>query len=293
MHRLILHNDEILDSRDRCTSPGQVGLLNGWGVFSTMRVTDGVMFAFERHLARMRYDAKRMHVPFPDNEDWIHSRLMALVNANHASNCTLRVVVVRNHGGPYEGLGIDRKFDLIGFTTDLVDWPETVSLGLKAHGRHAGSEFSGAKMLSWSYNLVWNEEAHQRGFDEVVLLNERGEVSECTSANIFAIEGDRVWTPPLSSGCLPGITRALLLDEIAVPGIQFGEKTFLPEDLERADRVFITSTTRDALPVRTIETLSLQSRGERALAGIQSALSRYRFDYTSRKTPTAAAYGGI
>ena len=292
MHRRILHNDEILDSGERCTSPGQVGLLNGWGVFSTMRVSSGVIFAFERHIARMRFDAERLHVPFPDKSDWMHSRLMALIDANKAWDSTLRVVVLRNHGGPYEGPGIDRKYDLIGFTTDLVDWPNTVTLGLKAHGRHAASEFSGAKMLSWSFNLIWNEEAHQRGFDEVVLLNERGEVSECTSANIFIIQGDQVWTPPLSSGCLPGVTRALLLEEIAVPGIQFAEKKILPEDLERADRVFITSTTRDALPVRTIETLSLQSGGERALAEIQSALSHFRFEYTSRNTPTTA-YGGF
>ncbi len=196
MHRRILHNDEIRDAGEKSTSPGQVGLLNGWGVFSTIRVADGVLFAFERHWERMKRDARLMRVPFPTEAVWMESRLRNLVEANDARNATLRVVVVRNHGGPYEAPGIDREFDLIGFTTDLVEWPETVSLAMKADSRHAKSEFAGTKVLSWAFNLAWNEQAHDRGFDEVVLLNERGEVSECTSANIFVIEGERVWTPP-------------------------------------------------------------------------------------------------
>ena len=71
-------------------------------------------------------------------------------------------------------------------------------------------------MLSWAFNLNWYREAHDRGFDEVVLLNEREEVAECTSANIFAVFGDQVYTPPLDSGCLPGITREILLSDIRV-----------------------------------------------------------------------------
>jgi hypothetical protein len=90
--------------------------------------------------------------------------------------------------------------------------------------------------------------AQSRGFDETILLNERGEAAECTSANIFAAEGNRVWTPPLSSGCLPGVTRELLLHEIHVPGYTIEEKALAPADLERAAEVFITSTTRTCCP---------------------------------------------
>ena len=292
MHRRILHNDEILDAGEKSISPGQVGLLNGWGVFSTIRVADGVLFAFERHWERMKRDARLMRVPFPTEAVWMESRLRKLVEANDARNATLRVVVVRNHGGPYEAPGIDREFDLIGFTTDLLEWPETVSLALKADGRHAKSEFAGTKVLSWAFNLTWNEQAHDRGFDEVVLLNERGEVSECTSANIFVIERERVWTPPLSSGCLPGITRALLLEEVVLPGIRIAEKTLMPEDLESADGVFITSTTRDALPVRAIETLRVKSGGDAVLTGIQQALAGYRREYAARNAGTVAVREG-
>ena len=66
------------------------------------------------------------------------------------------------------------------------------------------SIFAGTKILSWAMNLTWLESVQSRGFDEAILLNERGEVAECTSANIFIANGSQVWTPPLNSGCLPG-----------------------------------------------------------------------------------------
>src|SRR6266446_3478004 len=115
MHRLLLHNDEIRDTGDRIVSPGQVGLLNGWGVFSTLRVYDGVLFAWERHWARMQRDAARLRVPFPAQPEWLEARLQRLIEANQAWNSTLRVMIVRNRGGMWEGHS-DREFDTIALT---------------------------------------------------------------------------------------------------------------------------------------------------------------------------------
>jgi len=261
MHRFLLHNDDILDAHQKSLSAGQVGLLNGWGVFSTIRVAEGVLFAFERHWERMQRDAAKLHVPFPSDPAWLKSRLLRLVEANSAWNATLRAVVVRNHGGLFEGPDLDRDFDLIAFTANVNAWGDSVRLAVKPQARHAQCEFAGTKILSWADNLTWYEEAHQRGFDEVVLLNERGEVCECTSANIFAVRGREVWTPPLSSGCLPGVTRALLIEEIRLPAVSTSEKTLHPKDLEQADQVFISSSTRDFLPVSFIEGLNIKSGG--------------------------------
>ena len=282
MHRFILHNGEILDAHQKTLSAGQVGLLNGWGVFSTIRVADGVLFAFERHWERMHQDAVRMHVPFPADAAELRSALLRLVEANRARNATLRVVVVRNRGGLYEGPDLARDFDLIAFTTDINPWGENARLALKAHGRHAQSEFAGAKILSWAENLTCYEEALQRGFDEMLLLNERGEVSECTSANVFALTGRAVATPPLNSGCLPGISRELLLHEIHVPGVSVVEKKLLPADLERADQVFITSTTRDLLPISSIEGLTIKNQGIAIVHQLAKAFGEYRDAYVKR-----------
>ncbi len=282
MHRFVLHNDEIVDARQKTLSAGQVGLLSGWGVFSTIRIADGVLFAFERHWQRMHHDAQRMHVPFPSDADQLKAALLRLAEANHARNATLRVDVVRNRGGMWEGPDQSRDYDVVAFTSDINPWGESARLGLKAHGRHAQNEFAGAKILSWAQNLTWYEEAHQQGFDEVALLNERGEVSECTSANIFVSTGREVATPPLSSGCLPGVSRELLLDEIRVPGITVIEKTLLPQDLERAGQVFITSTTRDLMPVSHIEGLKVKSEGLDLVEELAQAFAKYRDAYVKR-----------
>jgi branched-chain amino acid aminotransferase len=278
MHRFLLHNGAILDAHEKSLSPGQVGLLNGWGVFSTLRVAEGVIFAFERHWTRMQRDAAKMHVPFPTDPVDLKAQLLRLIEANSAWNATLRVMVVRNRGGLFEGPDLEREFDVLAFTKDLSPWGNSVRLTIKPNARYAANEFSGCKILSWSQNLTWYEEARQRGFDEAVLLNERGEVSECTSANIFAATGGEVWTPPLDSGCLPGVTRELLLDVVRVPGIKVTERPIRPQDLDRADQVFITSTTRDLIPATFIEGLHIQNRGTVA-ENLVKALEEFRADY--------------
>ena len=283
MHRFLLHNDEIRETGDRIVSPGQVGLLNGWGVFSTIRIYDGVLFAWERHWARMQRDAARMRVPFPEKPEWLEERLRRLIDANQAFNATLRVVVVRNRGGMWEGPAASRPFDTVAFTAEVNQWGETARLGLVPNARHAASEFAGTKYLSWSENLTWYERAHEQGLDEVILLNERGEVAECTSANVFAVQGGNVWTPPLSSGCLPGVTRSLLLEEVHSPGISVGEKTLSPADLEAADEVFIASTTRELMPVASIEGLKLRG-GSAVMKTLQDAFTNYVETYVSARS---------
>lgn len=280
MHRFILHNDEIHEASARVLTPGQVGLLSGWGVFSTLRVVDGVLFAYGLHWERMRRDARTLRVPFPSEPEYVRTRLMRLVRANNALNATLRVVVVRNRGGIWQGPA-DREFDLIALTTDLKNWGGGVNLALRAQARHAASEFRGVKMLSWALNLALLEEAQAAGFDEVILLNERGEVSECTSANIFIAQGSQVWTPPLDSGCLPGVTREVLLEAGRVEGVPVGEKALYPEDLERADEVFVTSTTRELLPVLSIQRQPLRQAGNLRVR-LQQAFSRYVDDYVAQ-----------
>ena len=281
MHRFMLHNGAILDAREKSLSAGQVGLLNGWGVFSTLRVADGVPFAFERHWERMQRDAAKVHVPFPPDPGELKSQVLRLIEANSAWNATLRVMVVRNRGGMYEGPDQERDFDVLAFTKDLSEWGTSVRLAVKPHARYSANEFTGCKILSWSENLTWYEEAHQRGFDEVLLLNERGEISECTSANIFASTGGEVVTPPLNSGCLPGVTRELLLYVVRVPGIRVIERALRPQDLERAGQVFVTSTTRDLLPVVFIEGLKTRNEGD-VVDRLVKALEEYRHDYVKR-----------
>lgn len=286
----ILFNHDIRSATDLSLTPGQVGVMNGWGVFSTIKVVDGVLFAFARHWARMRRDAELMRVPFPWSPDELEQGLLRLVEANGDFNSTLRVVAVRNTGTMWQGPGIVRDVDLIAFTAARNQWGDAVRLGIVPNARFAANMFAGAKIMAWSMNLVWYEEAHARGFDEVVLLNEHGRASECTSANLFAVFGDEVRTPPLSEGCLPGITRELLVEEIRVPGIRLVERPLELTDLEAADGLFITSSTRDLLPVSEIEGLSVRQESavrKKLLGAFLEYESAYVRSARRRATPSA------
>lgn len=287
IHRFYLHNGNIREANEPGLFAGQVGLLSGWGVFSTLRAVDGVLFAWERHWARMSRDARQLNVEMPSDGTVIERDLVYLLDANKAQNCTVRIIVVRNSGGAWEGPGSGRSSDTIGLTSNSKQWGESVRLGIQPHARYAANEFAGAKILSWGHNLCWLERANKQGFDEVVLLNERDRVAECTSANIFAVFGNRVATPPVNEGCLPGVTREVLL-ELQVPGIEMTEHPCTLDDLYRADGVFITSTTRGLLRVREIAGRNLEARGDVGDRLSQAFNAYLRADIARRKNAPVA-----
>lgn len=249
MHPWVLLNDDLRSADEAMLKPGQIGLLAGWGVFSTLRIYKGVPFAFERHWARMKRDAELIRVPLDFDREAVRKNILAMIERNAAPESTVRVCVVRSEKGVMAGPGLGNPSDLIAFSINLRGWTDTVSLGVREHGRHAASPFAGTKTLSWAHNLTMAEAAQDEGFGEVILLNERGEVAECTSANIFAVSKGVTYTPPLRSGPLPGVTRAVMLEELDEP---VEEKVLSLDELHEADEVFITSSTRELLPVDRI-----------------------------------------
>jgi branched-chain amino acid aminotransferase len=289
LHRFILHNGRIKEASEAGLFAGQLGLLSGWGVFTTLRVVDGALFAWERHWARMSRDAQLLNVQMPPDSARLEHDLQLLVERNETPNCTMRLVVVRNSGGFWEGPPGGRASDIIALTANSKQWGASVCLGIQPNARYAASDFTRAKALSWAHNLRWAERAQQQGFDEVLLLNEFGRVAECTSANVFAVFGQEIATPPLSEGCLPGITREVLIEEIRLPGMQFAERELSVEELHQADEVFVTSTTRGLLPVREIGGRRLERRGdvcERVLREFNDYLTR---DIAQRKHAPVSA----
>lgn len=252
MDDLIFHNDRVLPLSETHLSPGQVGLLSGWGVFTTLRIYDGRPFAFERHWSRMSRDAARLGVPFPYEYKAVLDATLALARANGCPEAMARITFVKNQGGLWadaEGLG---ETDLLIFTRALVAWPATERLLLAPAGIFAAGHYSGVKMLSWVSHAAVLREAHEKGYDDALLTNEKNELAECTSANIFLIRDGKVLTPPLSSGCLAGITREILVEIAPSEGIEVVEEALTADDLAKAEEVFISSTTREVAPIESI-----------------------------------------
>lgn len=262
----------------------------GWGIFSTLKVEDGVLFEFGRHWSRMKRDAALFRIPFEWEPEALERELLRAVEANGAYRSTLRVYVIRNLGSAWVSPSVEKEWDLIAMTADRTKWGATAKLGVVPHGRHAQSPFAGTKINSWAANLVLYEQAHQQGLDEVVLLNEHGNVSECTSANIFAVFGREVRTPPLSSGCLPGVTREVILECLRVEGTSVAERDLTLEDLSEADCVFISSTTRDLMPVESISGIAVR-RDRAVFDQMLAAFQSHARDYYARGAARAIRPG--
>jgi branched-chain amino acid aminotransferase len=292
IHKYVHHNDALKPVENVRLSPGQAGLLSGWGLFTTLRVWDGELFAFERHWARLERDAKRTRVPFPFDAEKVRAQLYEVLRANNVVEGTARIYVVYNKTGFWQSEEQMPQVDLILYSAGLPSYREPVRLGLREHGRHAASPLAGVKVTSW-LNNVWNlAEAQSAGWDEVVLLNERGEVAECTAANIFCVRGGRVLTPPLSSGCLEGVTRDTLLDIAHASDISASEQILTPDDLYGAEEVFISSTNRNLLGVGEIVGHKFARAPGPVTLKLEKALAAFVAEYVAKRKAISGAVSG-
>ena len=279
IHHLIFHNDRIVPIDEARLSPAQAGLLNGWGLFTTMRIFQGVAFAYERHWRRLEKDAARIRMPFRFDEDEVRRRLNDLLAANQVVEGTARIYLVLNRAGFWQGDDSMPEVDLILCTAGLPAHSDSARLGVAEHGRHAASPLAGVKTTSWLNNVWQLAEAQKAGWTEVILLNERGEVAECTSANIFCVKGGEVFTPPLSSGCLEGVTRSVLLEIAPKAGVSLREEVLTLRDFHSADEVFITSTNRTLLGVSEIGGEKYPVVAGPIVQKLERAFDRYMLEY--------------
>jgi branched-chain amino acid aminotransferase len=213
--------------------------------------------------------------------------LHEVIRANKVTEGCARIYLIYNTIGYWQSEEKHPQVDLIIYTAGLPERREVVRLATREHGRQAASPMAGVKSISWLNNVWAFAEAAKEGFDEVVMLNERGEVAECTSANIFAVKNTKVLTPPLNSGCLEGVTRGILMEIAPETGVSVLEQALRPEDLYSADEVFISSTNRNLISVGEISGNKIPSPGP-VCERLNDLFDAYVDDYVSRRLASAA-----
>lgn len=215
------------------------------GVFETLKVTEAGAFAVTRHLARLADSAALLGLPVPD-DDVVRGAIAEVVAdwlASGGRHGRLRVTVTSG-AGP---LGSDRgegSPTLVATAVETPTWPATTTAVRVPWPRNERSPLAGAKTTSYAENVVALRAAHQAGASEAVMANLIGDLCEGTSTNVFVVVDGIVLTPTLHSGCLPGITRELLVEWFDVV-----EQDLPFAILDTADEVFVTSSTRDVHPV--------------------------------------------
>jgi len=287
IHRNVFHNEQLLPIEKVRLSPGQAGVICGWGLFTTLRIVDGEAFAFERHWRRLEKDAATIRMPMSYAGPRVRVNLQEVIRANGVTEGCARIYLVYNQVGFWRSEEAMPQVDLVIYTAPLPTYREPVRLSVREHGRHAASPLAGVKTISWLTNVWSVAEAQKEGFDETILLNERGEVAECTAANVYLVKGDTILTPPLSSGCLEGVTRAVLFEIAGEAGVSVKEQVLRPEDFYGADEVFISSTNRNVIGVGEIAGHTLAGAPGAVTKRVDEAFAAYVREYVGRRRAAA------
>lgn len=240
-------NGELVDEADATVSVFDHGVTVGDGVFESTRVTAGVPFALTRHLRRLAGSARGLGLPEPED-----GRLRGAVAQTLAANDLTGSLRLRiTYTGGVSPLGSDRgaaEPTLVVALAPLSPWPLTAHVAVVPWTRNEGGATSGLKTTSYADNVVALAHAKRAGAGEALFANTRDELCEGTGSNVFLVLDGRVATPPLSSGCLAGVTRALLLEWCDV------EERVLPlPALQEASEVFLSSSTRDVQAVSAVD----------------------------------------
>jgi branched-chain amino acid aminotransferase len=241
----------LVDEAAARVSPMDHGLLTGDGVFETLRVYGGVPFAWDRHLDRLARSAGALGLPLPEVET-LRGAADAVIAANDLADARLRITVT---GGPAP-LGSERGDHpptVIVAVGRLRTWPESEQVVVVPWTRNERGATAGLKTISYAENVRALAYAHEQGANEAIFANTRDELCEATGSNVFVVERDVVRTPPESSGCLAGVTRAYVLELCARDRIPCEEVDLPMHALTTADEAFLTSSTREVQAIATVD----------------------------------------
>lgn len=240
-------NGRVLPRSAAGIDPLSGGLLFGSGVYDTTLCRAGAPVALSRHLARLTRDASRFSLPAP-REEAVRLAAASLTEATGIMQGRLRITLAAGPPAEPEAAPVA----LITLTPLQPSRP-TAGAAITAFRRNEFSPLAGCKYTACPENLLAQRAAAAAGFDEAVFLNTAGWVCEGAFSNLFAVRDGCVITPALSSGCLPGITREVILELCAAAGIPHHEQDLLPAELDSADGIFLTSSIRGVQPVHRLD----------------------------------------
>lgn len=240
-------NGELRGPGQATVSVFDHGILVGDGVFETVKAVRGQAFALTRHLRRLAVSAAGLGLPEPDLDAIRQGTLDVLAAAPAWDLARIRITCTSGPGP----LGSDRGPHgptAIVAVAEQRPFPATADVSVVPWPRNERGALSGLKTISYGENARALEYAHERGGAEAIFGNLAGNLCEGTGSNVFVVRDGRLTTPPLSSGCLAGVTRALVLEWAG------GQEEDLPlAGFGAVDEAFLTSTTRDVQPIRAVD----------------------------------------
>ena len=264
MPAIVNVNGRVVAQEQAVISVFDHGFLYGEGVYETLRTYNGRPFLFDRHMRRLRKSAGMLSLPVPLTDDDIEARFHETMGAGGlrgglGNEAYIRLMVTRGIGElSYDPAVCPTPSVVVIVKRQMDPPPEAFERGVRVAlvstvRNHPGSVNPLIKSNNLLNNALAAQEAARRGGFEGVMRNYRGELAECTTSNLFVVKSGVALTPPLEAGLLPGITREFLFEVGAERNIPVREAVLLDEDLFGADEAFLTSTTREIVPVVQVD----------------------------------------
>jgi branched-chain amino acid aminotransferase len=278
-------NGRITPERDAVISVFDHGFLYGEGIYETMRTYDGRPFLYGRHMRRMRRSAGLIDLPLPFTDEELAGRIRDTQAASGLSGeVYIRILVTRGIGElTYDPKATPTPSLVIIVKPHVDPPPEVYEKGVRVVlvdvvRNHPASVNPMIKSNNLMNSALAMQEALRQHAFEGVMRNYRGDLTECTTANLFIVKGGAALTPPLDAGLLPGITREFVFDVGTDVSVDVREQALRDTDLFGADEAFLTSTTRELVPIVTV--------GDRRIGnGHPGPVTRRLLDGLRRRTP--------
>jgi branched-chain amino acid aminotransferase len=254
-------NGRISAGREAVIPVFDHGFLYGEGIYETLRTYDGRLFLFDRHMRRLRNSARLIDltIPFTDDEVASHIRETLAAAKLDGNEAYIRILVTRGIGDLTYDIKATPNPSWVVIVKPLASLSnEIYERGVKVAlvdvvRNHPQSVNPMIKSNNLMNSALAAQQAIKRGAFEAVMRNYRGELTECTQSNLFIVKSGAALTPPLESGLLPGITREFLFEVARDADIEVREQVLRDDDLFAADEAFLTSTTREVLPIVSVD----------------------------------------
>lgn len=257
-------NGRIVATAEARISPFDHGFIVGDGVFETLVSRHGKPFTPTRHWKRLVNSCEALGIT-PPTFEVCSQAMLDVMQANNLTDGRVRITVTSGDGP----LGSDRGDSVPTMTVvvaPLKPWPPSETVVVVPWTRNERGALAGVKSASYAENVRALAHAHAKGAGEALLANTRGELCEGTGTNIFVVVNGRVQTPPLSSGCLAGVTRGLVIEACQFAGIPVEEVSLPIAVLGTCQEAFLSSSTRDVHPLARID--------QRDMPGVAGAITQ-------------------
>jgi branched-chain amino acid aminotransferase len=279
---------EFFDQANAKVSVFDHGLLYGDGVFEGIRFYGGRVFRMEEHMERLWDSAHSICLDIPLSRAEMDEALLETIRQNDLRDGYVRLIVTRGVGNlGLNPIQCNRPSVIIIASAIALYSEELYRRGLTVvtvPTRRMGPATLNPAIKSLNYlnNVLARIEANLANADEALMLNENGNIAECTADNVFVIKRGQIMTPPITAGALRGITRAVVFDIAMELGIKISEPELTRHDLYIADEAFLTGTAAEVIPMIKVDGRTIGN----GKPGAITARTMARFRELTRETGT-------